>query len=566
MTEWSKTAVLVAAAGALAGLVFLTRPAPKEAALVSDQGQPLAPDLKDPLAIKALEVISYDEAAAKTRAFKVAFDGKRWIIPSHSGYPADAAEKVAAAASAFAGLVKERVVTDNKADHASLGVLSPDDEAAQTSTAGTGTRVTLRDASDRPLVDVIIGSVIKAEAATPFQQPASNKRYVREAGQNRVYITTLKEGFSTKFADWVVTDLLQTTADQVRELVIDRYQIDEERGLTKDPVHLSLTKVTPPPPPATDPTNPPPPPQPTWTLSGTPQGGPGPGEVVNKARVDEAISALTSLKIVGVRPKPANLAKVLGGASAEIRLTLPDQISLSSRGFYLTQGRLLANEGQETIRCNDGVVYSLWFGEVVPDSEDATSGGQVGGAAPATAEGAKPPSTSNARYLMVTVSHDATIDPEPKKPDALANAEAAFAKAKADFDAAHPKPAADEKKPEQQTPDTKPAEPKPETPAEPPPPPSAADEAPKEPPELLIQRQQHEAAVNEWKTRVDAAKKRAESLGRRFADWYYVISADSLGKIRPSREELIKPEEKPAAPAALIETPPGVPTPPPNNN
>src|SRR5262245_37748054 len=106
MTSWTKTVALVAAAGTLAGLVFLTRPKAGEVALISDQGQPLAPQLTDPLAIKGLQVVSYDETAAKTRAFNVTFDGKRWVIPSHSGYPADAADKVSAAASAFAGLKK----------------------------------------------------------------------------------------------------------------------------------------------------------------------------------------------------------------------------------------------------------------------------------------------------------------------------------------------------------------------------------------------------------------------------------------------------------------------------
>ncbi|MBL8759511.1 MAG: hypothetical protein JNK35_13915, partial [Phycisphaerae bacterium] len=81
---------------------------------------------------------------------------------------------------------------------------------------------------------------------------------------------------------------------------------------------------------------------------------------------------------------------------------------------------------------------------------------------------------------------------------------------------------------------------------------------PVEPPELVSLRQQHEAAVAAWKARLENGKKRADTLGRRFADWYYVISADSLGKLRPTRDELIKPAEAPpaeAVPAADPSTP-----------
>jgi len=579
MNDTTKTIALLALAGGLVGLVVVTRPTPGTPALISDQGQPLAPALSDPLAVKALEVISFDQQAAKLRAFKVAFDGKRWVIPSHSGYPADAADKVSAAASAFAGLIKERVVTDDKAAHASLGLLDPGEDQsgpapanADASGAAFGTRVTLRDASDRPLADIIIGKAPpKADSGSPFDGP-SNKRYVREAGKNRVYITTLTTGFSTKFIDWVQADLLQCTGDQIAAIDIDRYKIDENRGITTQPESVSLVKPTVPQP---APGEPAPPTGPlTWTMSAQPGGGPGPGQIINQQRVDEVVAALTGLRIVGVRAKPANLAKALSGSSNEAALTVTDQISLGTRGFYLAKsGRLLANEGQLAVRCTDGVIYSLWFGEVVPESEDAASGGQVGAESPATPSATEKPGP--ARYLMITVSHEPAIVPEPEKPEALLRAEELFAVAKAAYETL--KSQADAQSSDggaEPTPQPAPAQPPAEPPGQPPAEPasdsnaapanSAAEVAkdlpqpPVEPPELVSLRQQHEAAVAAWKARLENGKKRADTLGRRFADWYYVISADSLGKLRPTRDELIKPAEAPpaeAVPAADPSTP-----------
>ncbi|MGD9688491.1 MAG: DUF4340 domain-containing protein [Phycisphaerales bacterium] len=546
MNSWNKTLAFVGAAGLCVAAVYFTRPVAREVALISDQGEALAPLLTDPLAIKGLEVISFDASAAKTRAFSVRFEKNRWVIPSHNGYPADAADKVAEAASAFAGLVKERVVTDSKEAHAALGVLDPSDESATAAAPeALGTRVTLSDAS-RPIVDLIIGKPVASEAGgSPFQAP-STKRYVREAGKNRVYITTLEAGFSTKFADWVQTDLVQVTADQIESLVIDHYQVDPERGITRDPVSIELKRPAPAEPDPTQPT----PPAPSWTLQATPGGGLAAGQVVNQARIDEALQTLVGLRIVGVRAKPANLAKALGGTGAEVSLTLPDQISLQSRGFYLgPSGQLLANEGQLGVRCADGVVYSLWFGGIVPDTEDAASG-QVGGETEGTkgSETAKAP--GDARYLMITVAFDPALVPEPVKPEALVAAEAAFAKLKAEFEAAKAQtPPASEPAPSPEgTPPASAAEPQPEA------------SAPVEPPELVEMRSKHQADRSAWTERVERGKKRAEGLSRRFADWYYVIAADSLSKLRPKLDELVKPAEATATvPAPGASAPSGEP-------
>ncbi len=572
MTPWTKTLAMIGAAGAMTALVFITRPSASEPQLISDQGQALAPDLKDPLAVKSLEVISYDADAAKMRAFKVAFDGKRWIVPSHSGYPADAADKVSAAASAFAGLIKERVVSDNKADHAGLGVLEPTEENLATGSSGVGVRVTLNDASGRPLADVIIGKALKTESTSPFEQP-SGKRYVREPGKNRVYVTSLNTGFSTRFVDWVETDLLKTTADQIGSVIIDRYQIDAERGVMKEPLTIALNKFTPSAPPTPKDAPPPAPPPPFWTVKTEPGGAPE-AQVLNMAPLNDAIGTLTGLKIVGVRPKPANLAKALGGAAAEVKLTLTDQLSLQSRGFYLgPTARLLANEGQMAVKCTDGVVYNLWFGEVVPDSEDAASGGQVGQAPTATADAAsaanenKPRGPSNARYMMITVNFDPALAPEPARSAELVEAEANLARAKAEHLAKYGDGKTDAPKPEPKPAD-KPAEGEAQPPAgsEPPttPPtdpdttPPTAPPAPTESDALKALRAQHQGAVDVWKQRVESGKKRAESLSKRFADWYYVISADSLSKLRPGRDDLLKAEEPKAGPGGPSASPDGL--------
>ncbi|MGQ0626773.1 MAG: DUF4340 domain-containing protein, partial [Phycisphaerales bacterium] len=265
MTDSAKTISFVVIAALLTGLVYLTRPRAAEIALISDQGQPLTPALTDPSAATSLEVLSFDEASAKTRAFKVAFDSRRWTIPSHSNYPADATDKVAAAASAFVGLQKEQVVSDVKADHARFGVLDPEGEHPGAAPGSIGTRVTIQSGNTTP-VNLIIGKAFGSASGSPLEA-AGNRKYIREVGKNRVYVTSLNTGFSTKFTDWVQTDLLKTTAEQMTTVAVDRYRIDEEKGtlIDRQVIELSRPSFDPQLPSATR----------SWRMDARPGGGPG---------------------------------------------------------------------------------------------------------------------------------------------------------------------------------------------------------------------------------------------------------------------------------------------------
>ncbi len=523
MKPWTATLTLVLAAGLAVAAVYATRPVPREVALFSDQGSLLVEGLADPLTIKSLEVFSFSRQTSRVQAFKVAFDGTRWTIPSHSNYPADAASKVAAAAATFANLVKERVASDDKRDHARLGVLAPDDQTL--SPDGVGTRVRLAEGSGKTIADLIIGTAIAADGTPMPESVAAAKRYVRHADSNRVYATTFAAGFSTRFADWVQVDLLQLTQDQPTGVFIDRYKIDAQTGTLAPVSQLTLTRAATP-----DETGARP-----WLMTGGAGGGGGAAEAADPARMNEVLAALSGLKIVGVRPKPANLARVLATPDKGFKLGLTDQLSLQSRGFFITaDGRFVASEGQMSVQTAEGITYTLWFGEGVPDTEDAASGGRVGAeAAGAPETTAGPSSTGTARYLMVTAAFDPGLLPEPARPATLIELEAQAATAA-------------------------------ETPAEPaatPPAEGAAAEAKPAPgaapavdaAALEAARNEHAAKVEVWKGQVEAGRKKAEQLAKRFSDWYYVIDAPSLGTLRPERADLVKP--------APVAAPPVLPTP-----
>ncbi len=504
---WIKTLVLAAAAGVMVALVIASRPSDKPFAGASgDQGSALAPELTDPQKVASLEVIGWDEQAARPRAFKVEVQGNRWVVPSAFNYPVDATQNMAAAASSFIGALKERIVTDQATEHARLGVIAPDDMNSS-ATTGRGTRVTMRDTSGKTVADLIIGAPVADPAAGPGAPPS--KRYVREAGKNRVYTTTLNQAYSTRLADWVQTDLLQITADSVKKVAIDRYNVDEQKGTIVDLKTLALTR-----PDAARAANPDQPaPARVWTLTSS-QGPVPPGASVNQARADDLLAALGSLKIVGVRPKPANLVSLMAGEKSEGKISPSDQASLQRHGFFITsQGALVANEGSMTVGCADGVVYTMWIGELATD--EATKDQAAGAASPADTT---PDKSADGRYMMVTVSFDQSLVGEaPQKPNELVELEkqaAALAEGQKLSDDANAR--------------------------------------------LTNLAAAFKAQADGFAARVKAGVDRQSQLAKRFAGWYYVVDATSLERLRPTREQLLAqaPAAVPPAPPAVIQSQP----------
>ncbi len=491
MNDLTKTAAMVVIAAGLAGAVYVTRPVPVTAERFADVGSPLFPDFTDPTKAASLEVIAFDDATASYTPFKVNFDGKKWVIPSHHNYPADAKENMAQAAAAFIGVNKEVVASDRAADHEALGVLDPSDPAATTS--GRGTRVTIKDAAGSSLVDVIVGKEAKGLAGiTGTDGAAVGKRYVRLPAQQRTYIVSFNKTFSTKFSDWAQTDLLQMAGQQVAKIGVDRYSIDEQAGtkLTEERLLLQRDQAVGAGPPNFG-----------WRLEsslggGTSgNGGPGENEQINLTKINDVSAALREMRIAGVRPKPEKLVKLFGGSAEQVALDGLDQMNLQSRGFFVSpKGQLLANEGQASYVTNEGVAYNIYFGEVLFGEGAAISAGAeqpLGAPAGETPEEKKGQET---RYVFIDATVDASVLPEPIAPTP-------------------PEPA-----PEGSDPAVAEAAKK------------AFDEA----------KAKYDADVAERSKKLEDANTKVDGLKKKFAEWYYVIDAKSFERLRPRRADLVQ--------------------------
>src|SRR5438046_2901355 len=194
MNELLKTLTFIAVALVLTGAAFVTtRDRSQRNARFDDQGQAFFPEFTDPLACTDLEVVSFDPSTATATRFRVMWKDKKWVIPSHYDYPADARDRLSKTAAAVTDLTKDTIRSDDVRDQEAMGVIDPLDAKTRT-LQGRGKRVTLRDATEKVLADFIIGNEIKGTERKDSAGAA--QRYVRVPDQKRTYGVNVKADLS----------------------------------------------------------------------------------------------------------------------------------------------------------------------------------------------------------------------------------------------------------------------------------------------------------------------------------------------------------------------------------
>jgi hypothetical protein len=369
MNEMMKTAAICGGAVVLAVVASTMGPKEIKNDLFSDQGELFFPQFTDPTAAVDLEVTQFLEGSAEARKFAVRRDAEgRWTIPSHGNYPADAKDRMGKAAALLIGLKKEQCVGERKEDEVAYGVVDPLDGG--TETKGRGTRVTMKDSAGNVLADLVIGKEVEKKMQV---------RYLRLPGKKRVYAAKLDGEVSTKFADWIETDLLKAQSWDIAKVTMDNYSVDETSGtIKKGDVYVASKDDAG-----------------KWAFDGLDAAK----EEPNEDKLREVGDTLGQIKIVGVRKKPEGLTAMLEQATGFDRQILRQ--TLAEKGYFVANnGKLVSNEGDLLFETKKGVRYTLRFGELVPGSGlDVSSGAEDPKSKPKEGEAPKP---GDSRYLMVT--------------------------------------------------------------------------------------------------------------------------------------------------------------------
>lgn len=334
-----------------------------------------------PEQIASLRVVTFDQAAASAKVLEVKKSNGVWSIPSHFDYPADGNTRVTKAAQTLLGLTRGRAVSNDAARLEEMELLDPLDPANLAKKSGQGKRVTMTDVTGAEVIDLIVGKNVEGSTGLCF---------VRDAKSNEVFTAKLDAwDLSTRFIDYVEPDPFKFKREDIRNLAIADYSVDESKGQVNTRAQTVLARA------GSDQ---------DWSCEQAPE-----GKKVSKTTVDALLSELGYLRLAGVRPYAKEW--------------------LTGRGFYVTEQGLFGNEGSLSVSTKDGLRYWLFFGNLALDDDADKAADTAKPAGPATGAGSKGADGKN-RYLAVFVRYDAAAD-EDAKAEAAKPATAADTKKKA---------------------------------------------------------------------------------------------------------------------------------------
>ncbi|QDT66578.1 DUF4340 domain-containing protein [Calycomorphotria hydatis] len=524
MSEWQRTYGFIGVAAACVliayGANLASTPAPPPE--YDKVGEAYYPDFTDPFDAKTLRVVTYDDETTVIKTFLVEYEDGLYRIAPY-GYPADAEDRLSKVATSVIGIERGSLVSRRDSDHEKYGVIDPDSRD-DTKLKGRGQRLTLEDESGEVLADFIVGNAAEGE----------NVFYVRRADEKETFLTKVNVELSTKFEDWVNSDVLDMQTNDVREVVIKDYSVNEDEGRIERREEFDLTRDDS----SSD-----------WKLEGLDE-----SEEIQTSELNSLLGKLNNLKIVGLRPRPEGLLPNLEIDPEVVRNQLQLDsivIDLQRKGFMFAKDKdgnlqLLGKEGQLSLALSDGIAYDVYFGNLFTGTEfdvafglEETEEGGEGeqGLEPTRLKEDEEVSLSEqkSRYLFVAARLEPKfLGEEPQPP-------------------VKPEESASESSEEQ------PVEGNDGEEGE-----AAEKEAPpEESPEEKYEREfkDYQELKKTYDEKLQEAKDNVAALNERFGEWYYVISADDFEEINIAREDLVKKKEKDEdAPETPGENPTGGPS------
>lgn len=591
MSEATKTMTFAAVALLAVIAALVTRPASSEVDMQSFVGQVLTGKFTNLDDARRLRIVRFDKDTGQVREFEVAEEDGLWVIPSKDGYPADAQRQMAEAATSLMDRKILEVASSDASDHQEYGVIDPLSPKLDSGQEGVGTRVTLSDVHNDPLVDLIVGHEVK---------DSTNQRYVREAGRDVVYVIDFDPSkLSTNFSDWIEKDLMKINPWDLAEVEIKDYSADLQPVLTSEgrlagrvmweprsdltlsyddkqakwsPVRLRRYDTN-----ANDYVD--------FQLTDD--------EELNAKKLNDLKTALDDLRIVDVVRKPAGLSEDLK-AGADFLNNADAKDDLQSRGFVAVatspgaEEEIISSDGELIATMNDGAEYVLRFGRLT----SASNGPKPDAASPAADAGPARSDVNRYLFVMARMNEDAVAKPQREplpelpKEEAATPADASTTDAAAETGAATNDAGAEDTsspaaadaqtttddstadaaaKPATESAaesDAASAESEPEAASE-----EAADETDtttddtasaesngqsEEVAKILAERKRIETdnqrKLDDYQNKLKQGREQVKELNARFGDWYFVVSNDVFNKLRLGRDDVI--EKKPGEPAS----------------
>jgi hypothetical protein len=181
MNEMMKTIafLIVAAVIAIATIILNAASKPQVADYAKLVGTEFFPEFNDPNIATSLKVTQYDATKDETKQFEVLNNNGNWSIPTHHNYPADGDERLSKTAASVIGIKREGLAGRREAEYEKFGVIDPLN-ATEAQTKGRGDRITISK-KDGTLCDYIIGKQVEGKEGLRYvRKPDETRIYIAQ--------------------------------------------------------------------------------------------------------------------------------------------------------------------------------------------------------------------------------------------------------------------------------------------------------------------------------------------------------------------------------------------------
>lgn len=204
-------------------------------------GEPLFEDY-EPTTVRRIKIERFDTKTGKLTTVTARRKGEQWLLPDKDNFIATNARHIAQVTNS---LLKREVLeekSNKETDHSTYGVIDPALHKTTANKSALGIKITLEDASKRPIANLIVGKPAEKSARNAQTQ----KRFVSVPGLPSVYMVEINPfALTTQFEAWMQTNLFQLSPDSDSKLFFEKTAEDAPEKLAYKLVYDPTATITP---------------------------------------------------------------------------------------------------------------------------------------------------------------------------------------------------------------------------------------------------------------------------------------------------------------------------------
>jgi len=187
----------------------------------STVGEPLFDDY-EPTTVRRIKIERYDTKTGKLTTTVARRKGEQWLLPDKDNFVATNARHIAQVTNSLLQREVLEETSTKETDHSRFGVIDPSLHESTANKSALGIKITLEDASKRPLANLIVG-----KPAEQTRNAQAQKHFVSVPGQPSVYMIEVNpSALTTQFAAWIQPNLFQLSQEIDSQLFFEKRSED----------------------------------------------------------------------------------------------------------------------------------------------------------------------------------------------------------------------------------------------------------------------------------------------------------------------------------------------------